>query len=229
MSHRITGISSMATRQILADLAAAYQAQNGCEVAIKSMGGVDAARLVRAGEPVDVVLLASPAMAELEAEGHVRAGSRIDFARSAMAMAVPAGAVRPRIRNAAELKQAILGAGRVAYSTGPSGRQLEQMLERWGIAAEVAARLIQAPAGVPVGALLARGEADLGFQQLSELLGAAGIDVVGPLPPDVAADTIFAAGIARASAQPDAAQALLDFLASPATEPTKRRHGMQAP
>ena len=145
-------------------------------MAIQSMGGVEAARLVRAGEPADIVVLASKVMEQLEAEGHLVSGSRVGFARSGIAMAVPSGVQRPSVSDEASVKQAILDARKICYSTGPSGDHLMQLWERWGIAGSVSQRALQAPPGVPVGTVVARGDADLGFQQLSELLHVPGIE-----------------------------------------------------
>jgi molybdate transport system substrate-binding protein len=227
MTTTIAGISSMATRLILGELAQRYEAGCGVSVAIKAMGGVDAARLVREGEPADIVILASGPMAKLEAEGHLVAGSVRGFARSGMAIAVRAGATRPDIGDEAAVKRAVLAAGRVCYSTGPSGDHLLQLCARWGLAADDA-RLVKAPPGVPVGSLVAEGEADLGFQQLSELIHVQGITVLGPLPPEIQNVTVFAAGIASASKQPEATAALIAYLASPQTAEVKQAQGMEA-
>jgi molybdate transport system substrate-binding protein len=227
MSGQITAISSMATRQILADLVAAYEQRAGCRVAIRSMGGVDAARRIRAGEPTDVIILASSVMEQLEAEGDVVSGSRADFARSGIAMAVPSGLRRPSIDNEQSVKQATLNARKICYSTGPSGDHLKRLWQRWGILEAISERAIQAPAGVPVGSLLANGEADLGFQQLSELLPVPGIDVVGPLPPEIQALTVFTAGVSSSSSQLKQAEALVAYLTSPQAEAAKRQHGME--
>src|SRR3954464_6209048 len=113
MTGQITGVSSMATRQILADLAESYERRTGCRVAIRSMGGVEAAQLVRAGEPTDVIVLASNVMEQLEAEGHLVSGSRVGFARSGIAMAVPSGVQRPSVRHEASVKKAILEASKI--------------------------------------------------------------------------------------------------------------------
>ena len=227
MTGQITGVSSMATRQILADLAESYERRTGCRVAIRSMGGVEAARLVRAGEPTDVIVLASNVMEQLEAEGHLVSGSRVGFARSGIAMAVPSGARRPSINDEESVKQAILDARTVCYSTGPSGDHLMRLWERWGIGEAVSQRTLQAPPGVPVGAVVARGEADLGFQQLSELLHVPGIDVVGPLPPEIQAVTVFSAGVSGTSSRPEEARALIAWLTSPEADAAKRRRGME--
>jgi molybdate transport system substrate-binding protein len=115
----------------------------------------------------------------------------------------------------------------LGYSTGPSGVALAKLFERWGIAEELKSRIVQAPPGVPVGTLVARGEVELGFQQLSELMNLPGIDVLGPLPPAIQIITTFSGGTASASTQPDAARALLTFMASPAAAEVKRQNGME--
>lgn len=227
MTFQITGISSMATRQILADLVVPYEQRTGCRVDIQSMGGVDAARRVRAGEPTDVIILASAVMEQLEAEGHVIAGSRADFARSGIAMAVPSGTGRPRIDDEQSVKQATLKARKICYSTGPSGDHLRRLWERWGILAAMSERAVQAPAGVPVGRIVADREADLGFQQLSELLHVQGIDIVGALPPEIQAVTVFSAGVSSSSFQLEQAEDLVAYLTSREAEAAKRHHGME--
>lgn len=223
---RLTGISSMATRALLTELLARYQQVAGTTVTIESVGGVDAAKRVQAGEGFDVVVLASDAIDRLLGSGHLRAGSRVDLAQSGVAVAVPAGADQPDISSEASVRAAVLAAPTVGYSTGPSGVALIRLFERWGIADQVRARTVQAPPGVPVGALVARGEVALGFQQLSELLGVPGITLLGPLPPAIQINTTFSAALGLGSAQADAARALLAWLASPGTAAVKQRHGM---
>ena len=227
MSASIKAISSMATRGVLAELASAYEQRSGCAVAIESVGGVDAARRVQAGEPFDVVFLASDAIDKLVAAGRVVAGSKVDLVRSPVAVAVRAGASRPDVATEDALRRAVLAAATVGTSTGPSGAALTRLFERWCIAAELQGRIVQAPPGVPVGALVARGEVALGFQQLSELMHLEGITVVGPLPEPVQLLTIFSAGLCAGSTQGEAGRRMLDFMASPEAAETKRRHGME--
>jgi molybdate transport system substrate-binding protein len=227
MSSPITAISSMATRQVLAELAAAYTQRSGRVVAIESVGGVDAARRVQAGEAFDVVLLAADAIDKLVAGGHLLAGSRVDLVRSPVAVAVPAGAARPDITSEDALRRAVLAARSIGTSTGPSGAHLTQLFERWGIADQIAGRIVQAPPGVPVAMLVARGEAELGFQQLSELLGASGVDILGTLPAGAAFITTFSAGLPPACTQPEAVREMLAFMNSAEAAVVKRRHGME--
>jgi len=229
-ASRITGISSMATRALLAELTAAYTRRTGVAVDIEAVGGVDAARRVQAGETFDLVILAADAIDRLLAGGQLAAGSRVDLVRSPVAVAVRAGAPQPDIGSEAALRDAVLAARSLSFSTGPSGSFLARLFERWGIADTLRPRLVQAPPGVPVGALVARGEAELGFQQLSELLPLSGITIVGPLPPEVACITTFAAALSpRAAADPlrlQAVHTLLAFMNSDAAVEPKRRHGM---
>jgi len=227
MTDPIKGISSMATRRILADLAELYQQRTGHRVAITSMGGVDAARMVRAGEATDIVVLASNVMQQLQAEGHILPGSAAGFARSGMAIAVRAGTTWPGIGDEEAVKKAQLSARSIGYSTGPSGDHLMRLWQRWDLVEALSQRAIKAPAGVPVGALVARGEADLGFQQLSELLHEPGIDIVGPLPPEIQAVTVFTVGVCSSSSNVENARDLAAFLTSSAAEPAKRQHGME--
>ena len=226
MHTPLTGISSMATRQLLSELASDYQQRSGQTVQIESVGGVDAAKRVAAGEVFDVVVLASDAMDKLIAAGHVQADSRVDLVHSGVAVAVRAGAPLPDLSSEAAVRAAVLAAPRLSYSTGPSGVALAQLFERWGIADEIRPRIITPPPGVPVGSLLAKGEVDLGFQQLSELIHLPGITVVGALPAAIQITTTFTAGLCTTATQPHAARALLAFLASPEAHEAKRRQGM---
>lgn len=231
MTHAATPlklVSSMATRELLAELVTQYTQATGQAVQAQAGGGVDVARRVQAGEAVDVVVLAANAIDQLAAEGKVVAGSRIDLVRSGIALAVRAGAPRPDISSEAAVRDAVLAARTLSYSTGPSGVYLQKLFERWGIAATIAPRIVQAPPGVPVGSLVAKGEVALGFQQLSELMNLEGITVLGALPDAIQSVTVFSAGIATASQQPAQARALVDFLAAPEAAAVKQRFGMQA-
>lgn len=217
----------MATRLVLAELTAAYRQAVGVEVAIESVGGVDAAKRVQAGEALDVVVLAADAIDKLIAGGSVLAGSRIDLVRSPVAIAVRSGSPRPDISSETALRASVLAARSLGYSTGPSGTALLALFERWGIADELRARIVQAPPGVPVGKLVADGVVELGFQQLSEMLSQTGIEVIGAMPPGTEIVTTFSGGICAASTQVEAARTLLAWLQSPVAASAKLRHGME--
>src|SRR5437762_3539150 len=204
----ITGISSMAMRDVLAELGDAYELRSQPRVAIVSVGGVEAVRRVNEGEAFDFVVLAADAIEQLANDGKIVASSRTDLARSGVAIAVAAGAPRPDVSSESALHDAVLRARSIGYSTGPSGAHLARLIERWGIADVIAPRLIQAPPGIPVGALVARGDVELGFQQLSELLHLPGVDLIGLLPPEIQMVTVFSAAICTASIRNAAAHAL---------------------
>ncbi len=225
--HDLRLISSMATREVLAELAAQFTQASGVAVRAHSGGGVDVARRIAAGEDFDVVVLAANAIDQLIADGAVAAGSRVDLARSGMAIAVRAGHP-PWLPDSEEtVKQAVLAAASLGYSTGPSGTYLVELFKRWGIYDTLKPRIVQAPPGVPVASLVARGEVELGFQQLSELLHLPGITVLGPMPAAIQLITVFAAGLTSATRHRPTAQALVDFMASAAATPAKRRQGME--
>lgn len=227
MAARISIISSMATRQVLADLVELFERGSTQRVHVESVGGVDAARRIQAGEAFDAVVLAADVIDRLSDEGRIVPGSRVDLVRSGVSVAVRAGAPHPDIGSEQALREAVLAARTLGYSTGPSGVQLAKLFERWGIAGRIASRIVQAPPGVPVGRLVAEGKVELGFQQRAEMMRLPGIDVIGPLPPAVQIITTFSAGVATASEQPGAVRALLEFLASPATAELKRANGME--
>ena len=217
----------MATKAVLAELVDQYQRLSEHKVVAESVGGVDAARRVQAGEAVDAVVLAAAAIEQLIAAGHLVAGSRVDLVNSGVAVAVRAGVARPDIASEEAVKEAVLAARSISFSTGPSGAHLTKLFARWGIAERIQGRIVQAPPGIPVGALVARGDAELGFQQLSELMHVQGIVVLGPLPAAIQIVTTFSAGLSANSTQPEAVRAMLDFMVSPAAAEAKRSNGME--
>ena len=221
-------ISSMATRPLLTELAAAWQAAHADEpLTVESVGSVDAARRVQAGEAFDGVVLAANAIDALIDACRVRPGSRVDLVRSGVSVAVRSGAALPDIGSEDALRAAVLAAPSLGYSTGPSGVAWVKLVERWGIAAQLGDRHRQAPPGVPVARLVAEGAVALGFQQTSELLGQDGVRIVGPLPAAVQITTTFSAGVCAAAARPDAVCALLQHWAAAEHDELKRRHGME--
>jgi molybdate transport system substrate-binding protein len=179
------------------------------------------------GEPADVVILASGALEQLIDQGKVVAGSRVDLVRSIIGMAVRAGAPHPDIGSVAALTETLLRAKSVAYSASASGVYLStELFQRLGIADRILPKSRNA-AGERVGALVARGDAEIGFQQVSELLPEPGIDYVGPLPPEVQRVTIFSAGIVVGATKPNEARALIEFLRSANAIPIIKKAGLE--
>jgi molybdate transport system substrate-binding protein len=218
----------MAARELLAELAAAYEGTRGRPVIAEAAGGVEVAKRMQAGEAADVVVLANNAIDKLISEGKLLAGSRVDIAKSGVAIAVRTGTRKPDISSEEAVKRAVLGAASLSYSTGPSGVYLEKLFARWGILDEITGRIVVPPPGTPVGSLVASGAAELGFQQLSELRNLAGVEVIGPLPPALQTITVFSGGIPAVSSSADEARALLAYLASPTVAAVKQRHGMES-
>ncbi|QIL81086.1 ABC transporter substrate-binding protein [Diaphorobacter sp. HDW4A] len=222
----LRGISSMATRHVLSELSQTCPVA-GISLQFESVGGVDATRRLAAGEPFDLVVLDANALAALAQSGHVLPGSLMELAASATAVAVRCDVAVPDISTPKALRAALLAAEKIGYSSGPSGTALMALFERWSIADDVADRLVKAPAGVPVGKLLAEGSVNIGFQQLSELLGIEGIAILGAMPAGCEIVTTFSGAVGSSCQHVEAAHKALDFLASSFEAQTvKRRHGM---
>lgn len=233
MSIDLKGISSMATRPLLARLVSQYERETGQRVQFESVGGVAAAKRVLDGEAFDMVLLASDAMERLAQEGRIDKGSLVDVVRSSIAIAVKTGVSPPDIGSESALRDAVLKVRTVGYSTGPSGTHVLKILKRWGISGDGSAnegmpRLVQSSAGVPVGSLIASGDVDIGFQQLSELAGLEGVALIGPLPDEIQFVTTFSAALCTASRNRAAVEAFLAFITSPAAAQSKTNSGMDA-
>jgi molybdate transport system substrate-binding protein len=182
---------------------------------------------VQAGEAFDIVFLASDAIDKLVAAGHLDAGSKVKLANSGVAVAVRAGAPKVDISSADAVRQAVLAAKNLSYSTGPSGVALAKLFEAWGIAEQIKPRIVTAPPGVPVGSLVAHGDVELGFQQLSELIHLEGLTLLGNLPDAIQITTTFCAAVSSASAHKSQAQALLAFMASEQAALAIRCQGME--
>lgn len=226
MAREIKLISSMAAKDFLLDIAKQYQGETSNVVSITTVGGVEVMRRVKAGEAVDVVVLSAEQIDQLIADGALVKGSRVDLVKSGVAVAVRKGAARRDISSEAAVKKAVLASKSIGYSTGPSGVYLERLLSTWDPDKRV--KRVQAPPGVPVGSLVAKGEVELGFQQLSELIHLPGIEVLGPLPPELQLMTVFSAGVSITSSQPEAVRAALAYMASPKALEAKRRNGLSA-
>ena len=224
-------MTSGAFTAALVDLGPVFERATGHTIVTTYGGSMGSApdtipnRLQR-GEPADIVILASSALDDLIAKGAVVRGSRVDLVRSSIGMAVRAGAPKPDISSVAALTRTLLRAKSIAYSSSASGVYIStELLPRLGIADQVKGKSKQIESG-PVGDAVARGDAEVGFQQISELRPVAGIEIVGPLPPDVQRVTVFSAGISSGAKSAAAAKALLAFLASPAAAAAIRKSGL---
>ena len=221
-------LSSMASRELLRELAMQYEQRHGQTVKLEAAGGVEVSKRLRAGELADVVVLARSSIDALVDEGVLRADSVADVAQSGIALAVPASSPVPDISSEAAVRATVERASTVSYSTGPSGVYLEKKFAAWGLLEALRHRIVVPPPGMPVGSLVASGRAELGFQQLSELQGVAGLRLVGLLPAGVQLMTTFSGAVTSASADADGGRQLLAFMASPYTADVKRRFGMEA-
>lgn len=215
---------SAAFKEAYLELVPSFERTTGHTVENLWVPSVQMMNRLRGGETVDLVILSAAALEELRAAGIV--AERTDLARSGIGVAVKAGAPKPDISSGTALKRAVLAAKGIAYSTGPSGIYLIKLFERMGIAGQIKSRVKQVQ-GVPAGSIVARGEADLAFQQVCELLPVPGIDLVGPLPPDIQEITVFAASLHARAPHPDAALALVKHLTALAAAPVIRRKGME--
>jgi len=167
------------------------------------------------GEPADVLIMVGYALEDLAKNGKVIAGSSVDLVKSPIGVAVKSGAPKPDISTADAVKRALLAAKTIAYSDSASGVYVStEMFDKLGIKEAMQGKARKIPA-TPVGEIVAHGDAEIGFQQMSELKPVEGIDIIGPLPDELQKITIFSAGIANASKEPDAGKALIKFLASP--------------
>jgi molybdate transport system substrate-binding protein len=226
---RITALSSMAMRGVLGTLAERYRNRTGVRVEVESVGGAEAARRIREGETFDVTILVDDAVASLESARRVVYGTRVALASSEVAIAVKKDAPSPDISTEDGVRAFVAGASSIAYSTGPSGAHLVHLLHRWGMAGAMRSRMVPAKPDASVGMLVASGRAQIGFQQLSELVLLPGIRVAGTLPREIEATTIFSGGVCATSSQYHAARAWLSFVASPEGDNVKRQNGMEPP
>jgi molybdate transport system substrate-binding protein len=221
----INVLSTVAYREAYVELLPAFEHATGHKVNTQWAPTVEVLRRIKAGEAVDLVLMATNGIDELTKAGKLVPGSE-PFVKSGVGIAVRAGAPRPDVASTEALKRALLAARTVGYSTGPSGNYLVGLFERLGIVADVKAKtkLIQ---GEPVGDVVARGEAEIGFQQIPEILPVKGIQYLGPLPADIQYTTVFAAGVHVQATQAEAARAWVRTLKSPDAAASYRKHGLE--
>jgi len=221
---KIKVMLSAAFKEAYLELVPQFERASGYKVESLWVPSVQMMTRLKGGESVDLVILSAASLDEIRKAGLV--SDRTDLARSGIGVAVKSGARRPDISSGEAVKRAVLAAKGIAYSTGPSGIYLMGLFQRMGIAEAIKSKVKQVQ-GEPAGGVVARGEAEIAFQQVSELLPVPGIDLVGPLPADIQQITVFSAGLHAAAKQPDAARALVKFLTAPAAAPVIRKKGME--
>jgi molybdate transport system substrate-binding protein len=223
---QITVMSSAATKEAYLELVPQFERASENKVTTIWPPSVQMINRLKDGEVVDLVIMAGASIDELIKAGRIIPDSRVDLARSGVGVAVRAGAPKPDIGSAEALRSALLAATSVGYSSGPSGVYLAGLFQRMGIADALKAKIRQV-VGEMVGAVVARGEAEIGFQQVSELLPVRGIDFLGPLPAEIQQITVFSAGLHVDAREPKAAATLVTFLTSPAARDVFKRAGME--
>src|SRR5262245_37327803 len=219
-------LSTQATEDTYRDLAPHFEKATGHKVTTIFTGTLDAQKRLTAGESYDMIIMAGPAIDAQIKAGKVVAGSRVDIAKSGVAVGVPKGAPKPDISTIDALTKTVLAAKSIGYSTGPSGVYIISLFEKLGVADQVKDKLKQTPTGVFVGTIIASREVEIGFQQVSELGNFPGVDYVGPLPADVQQTTVFSSGIIVGASEADAASALVKFLTTPEAGAAFKKRGM---
>ena len=219
--------STQATQEAYQELVAQFEKGTGHKVTTYFSGTLNVSKRLADGELYDLIIMSGPAIEEQTKLGRAVAGSRVDFASSGTGLAVRKGAAKPDISSVDAFRKTVLAAKSIGYSTGPSGVYMLSVFEKMGIAGEVKGKLKQTPSGVFVGTLIASGETEIGFQQISELVHFDGIDYVGPLPGNLQRMTMFSAAIHAAAKQGGAARDLVKFITAPAAAPVIRKHGLE--
>jgi molybdate transport system substrate-binding protein len=220
-------LSTQATEEAYRELVPQFEKATGHKVLTIFTGTLDVQKRLAAGENYDMIIMAGPAIDAQIKAGKAVAGSRVDIAKSGVAVGVPAGAPKPDISTTEALKKTVLAAKSIGYSTGPSGVYIMNLFERLGVADQVKDKLKQTPTGVFVGTIIANREVEIGFQQVSELGNFPGVDYVGPLPADVQQTTVFSSGIIVDAKEPDAAKALVKFLTTSEAGAAFKKRGME--
>ena len=220
-------LSTQATEGTYRELAPQFEMATGHKVTTIFSGTLDVQKRLAAGESYDMIIMAGPAIDAQTKAGKVVAGSRVDIAKSGVAVGVPKGAPKPDIGSVEALKKTLLAAKSIGYSTGPSGVYLISLFEKLGVADQVKDKLKQTPTGVFVGTIIANRDVEIGFQQVSELAEFPGVDYVGPLPAEVQQTTVFSSGIIVGGKEAEAAAALVQFLTSPEAGAAFKKRGME--
>lgn len=225
MPRTIKLFATNSSRAVLDELVPHFERASGDKITVSYDPAKVMLRRIAGGESADVAILGSAALDELVKQGKVEAGSRRPLARCGVGVAVRAGAPKPDIGTVEALKRALLAAKSVAYTQeGASGMHFAGLIEKWGIAARIEAKAVRQPGGL-IGEQVAAGKAEIAIQQIPELLAVRGIDLVGPLPPEIQLTTASAIGIFANTKEGDAANAFAEFLCTPAAATVLRAKG----
>jgi molybdate transport system substrate-binding protein len=220
-------LSTQATEEAYRELVPQFEKATGHKVTTVFTGTLGAQKRLADGESYDMIIMAGPAIDAQIKAGKAVAGSRVDIAKSGVAVGVPTGAPKPDISTTEALKKTLLAAKSIGYSTGPSGVYMMSLFERLGLTDQVKDKLKQTPTGVFVGTLIAGREVEIGFQQVSELGNFPGVDYVGPLPADVQQTTVFSTGMIVGAKEAEAAKTLVKFLTAPEAGAAFKKRGME--
>ena len=220
-------LSTQATEQAYRELVPEFEKASGHKVTTVFTGTLDANKRLASGETYDMLIMSAPSIEEHMKSGKAVAGSRVDLAKSGTAVGVKAGAPKPDISSVDAVKKMLLSAKSIGYSTGPSGNYVISLFDRLGVAEQVKPKLKQTPTGVFVGSIVASGEVEIGFQQVSEMANFPGVDYVGPLPPEIQQYTMFSSGIIAGAKEADAAKQLVKFITAPSAAPAYKKRGLE--
>jgi molybdate transport system substrate-binding protein len=220
-------LSTQATEQSYRELVPQFEKATGHKVTTLFTGTLDADKRLATGETYDLLIMAKDSIEQHTKSGKVVQGSRVDLARSGVGVGVKAGAPKPDISTVDALKRTLANAKSIGYSSGPSGVYIVTMFDRLGMMDQLKPKLKQTPSGVFVGGIIANGDVEIGFQQVSELSQFEGVDYVGPLPAPVQLYTVFSSGILAGAKETEAARALVRFITSPQAGAVYRKRGME--
>ncbi|MGA7389426.1 MAG: substrate-binding domain-containing protein, partial [Pseudolabrys sp.] len=223
----ITVLASGATKEVIIELLPQFEKSSGRKVAITWTGTANIKKRMTAGEVYDLVIVGGPVIDVFSQQGKVVPGSRVDLMKSGVGVAVRPGAPKPDIGSSEALKKTLLAAKSIGYSSGPSGDYVVSLIERMGIADQVKPKMKQVPSGTRISTMIESGEAEIGFQQVSELIHEKGVDYLGPLPSDVQKITVFSAGLHTGAKEPEAAKALVKALTGPGAATVIKQHGRE--
>jgi molybdate transport system substrate-binding protein len=231
--NEIKVLSTTAMKTSLDELADEFRRATGNTLSCTYGPSARIAKMVADGEPHDVAIVTDQGHTELTAQGKLAPGIRADIAKSPMALAVQKGASKPDISSTEKFKAALLGAKSLGMSNpvggGQSGANLVKIFDKLGIAEAMKAKCVYGPGGPAglIGNFLVRKEVEIGIQQLPELMAVPGIDIVGPLPPDIQATTVFSAGLSTGAKNVEGANALIHFLTTPKAVAVIKAKGME--